>query len=618
MIRLFAPVALLLLAPAAVAEPVEGEKAGSADAWHRLVSILQYLQADYPLAIESQSEFELEEQRSFIAEALRAAGELGPAGATFVPRLESLQARIEEAADPEGVSRDAGTLIEQLVQAGGLTRSPRRPPDLANGAALFKTACAPCHGIDGSGDVPIAATMEPQPPDFRTAEVIDGLTAYKAFNVIGFGISGTPMPAFPSLTEEERWDLAFHLFSFRHRECKGASPKASLERLATATDPELAAIYGADAVPCLRLDLPAADEEESLLRARGLVEEAVRKSAAGDVDGARRAVLDAYLHGLEPVEPLLGARDPQLVLRLEQAFMSLRIAAEKSPPDVPERARELLGLIDQARRGPDGASGFLAVFWMAVAILVREGFEATVVIAALLAVLRRTGQPQHARIVHLGWITALFAGALLYYFGRALLSGADREALEGGVALFATAMLLYAALWLNSHAQTRQFMGELREKMQASLGRGSVAGLFLIAFTAMLRESFETALFLQALAIDSPSGALWGAMAGVALLVGLVLAVRVAGIRLPMRTLFKASTAVLLLTAVALLGKGLRAFQETGAIPLQPIPFVQIELLGVYPDLWTLLPQLVLALVCVVAVRAQRMKSASPAEIAGA
>ena len=94
-----AVVALLLLSTPALAQPSGHHAVASADTWHRLVSILQYLQADYPLAVESQSEFELEEQRSFIAEALRAGNQLGPAGAPFVAKLESLQARIEKAAD---------------------------------------------------------------------------------------------------------------------------------------------------------------------------------------------------------------------------------------------------------------------------------------------------------------------------------------------------------------------------------------------------------------------------------------------------------------------------------------------------------------------------------------
>jgi high-affinity iron transporter len=150
---------LLLAVPLATAE----EGASEGRTWHRLVGILQYLQADYPAAVESRSDFELAEQRSFIAEATEAARDMGPRGESFLPRLQTIKARVDKAEDPEGVSRDCGALVEDLVLAGGLARSPRSPPDLARGAQLFQESCSACHGADGRARVSIAQTMEPRP-----------------------------------------------------------------------------------------------------------------------------------------------------------------------------------------------------------------------------------------------------------------------------------------------------------------------------------------------------------------------------------------------------------------------------------------------------------------------
>jgi high-affinity iron transporter len=83
---------------------------------------------------------------------------------------------------------------------------------------------------------------------------------------------------------------------------------------------------------------------------------------------------------------------------------------------------------------------------------------------------------------------------------------------------------------------------------------------------------------------------------GLVLLIGLVLAVDRLGVRLPMQTLFRVSTIVLLVTAVVLLGKGLHALQEIGALPLRPVRFVRVDFLGVFPDLVSLLPQCALAI----------------------
>jgi len=600
----------LLLALPFTARASDERASSEGRTWHRLVGILQYLQADYPNAVESQSEFELAEQRSFIAEALTATQEIGPAAASFLPRLEAVKARVDQGKDAEGVSRDCGALVEDLVLAGGLARSPRRPPELARGEQLFQVACAACHGADGRSQVPIAQTMDPRPANFQNPELMSGLMPYKAFNTISFGVPGTAMPGFPTLSEEERWSLAFYVFTLRQPPCEGTAPSVSLERLATATDPELVAEHGEKNLACLRRKLPDANEERSLLTARTHVEEALRKGASGDNLGARNELLEAYLNGVEPVEVKLRSRDPQLVGKLEQAFLEARLAAERGSPRLQDEGRELLSLLDQARRGSGTTADMLSVFWLTFFILLREGFEATVIVAALLAALRKMQAMEQVRVVHAGWMSALGVGALAFLFGQRLFGGANRELFEGIAALVAVGMLVYAALWLNARSNMSRFMGELRQKMQGALGRGSTLGLFTIAFTAVLRESVETAVFLQGLALDSVTGVAWGAAAGAVAMVALVLFVNRVGYRLPMKTLFNVSTVVLVVTAVMLLGKGLHALQEVAVLPLAPIPFFTVELLGVFPDAISLVPQLLLALAPVAFVVLRRMRNA--------
>jgi high-affinity iron transporter len=427
----------LLLALPLTATASDESGASEGRTWHRLVGILQYLEADYPLAVESQSEFELAEQRSFIAEAMTAAQEIGPQATAFLPRIQAVKARVDEGKDPEGVSRECGALVEDLVLAGGLTRSPRKTPDLAQGQQLFQVSCAACHGADGRAQMPIAQTMEPKPANFQDPETMSGLMPYKAFNTISFGVPGTAMPGFPTLSEEERWSLAFYVFTLRQPPCEGKAPSVSLERLATATDPELVAEHGEKNLACLRRKLPDANEERALMMARTHVEEALRKGAAGDNLGARNALLEAYLNGLEPAEVKLRARDPQLVDKLEQRFLQARLAAERGSPQLQNEGRELLSLLDQARRGSGTAADMLSVLWLTFLILLREGFEATVIVAALLAALRKMQALEQVRVVHAGWVSALVVGALAFLFGQRLLAGANRELLEGVVALVA-------------------------------------------------------------------------------------------------------------------------------------------------------------------------------------
>lgn len=545
--------------------------------------------------LESKSETELAEQRSFVLEARRSLERVGPEAAPLVARLASIEERINRGEDPEGVSRDCGALIDDVARAGGLVRSPRHVPDLQQGAELFAKNCAVCHGGDGRGDTPIAATLNPKPANFTSAELMDGLTPYKAFNVVTLGVQGTGMPPFATLTEEERWAVSFFVFTLRQPACASAdAPAVKLEELANRSDAELSATHGAASLSCLRRPVLKVDESASLRSARAAVDKAVELAAAGNDDEAAHLVLDAYLTHIEPVEARLKARDANRVARIEQGFLDVRLAIQQHD-GVKEKAAGLSALLEDAEHL--GTTTTASVFWLALFIILREGFEAMVVVIALLAVLKSKQQTQHARIVHAGWASALVAGGVAFVFGQHLLAAADREWMEGITALIAVVMLLYAALWLSARSNMRVYMGELREKVSGALGTGNLAGFFFIAFMAAGRESFETALFLQGLAIDSPTGALWGAVAGLVGLAVLVVAMTRAGYRLPMQLLFKVSTWLLFATAVVLAGKGVHALQEVGLFAPHPAPFLRVDLLGLYPDALSLGAQLLVLLV---------------------
>ncbi len=543
--------------------------------------------------MKSQDQGELAEQLGFAQEALNAARELGPEAAALVPRLESIVVRVKAGEDPDGVSRDCRALALEVVQLGHLEQSPRRPPDLELGKKEWLATCAACHGETGDGKTPVAAALKPPPASFQDEELMATLTPYKAFNVTAFGVKGTAMTAFPQYTDEQRWALTFYLFTLRQPQCVGAPPKATLDALATSTDGVLAAQFGAGALPCLRRAMPALDKAEQLYVARDGVEKAIGLHKAGDTAGAQRLLVDAYLTGVEPIEPLMRARDAARVTEIENAFTRTRLAAGDAAR-FDREASALLQLLDKTARGST-SSDFWSVLITAMLILLREGFEALIVVAALLAVLKKMGATSHARTVHLGWSSALVAGGIGFALGHQLLAAADREWMETLVGFVAVAMLIYAALWLNARANMSKFMGELRQKMTGALGSGSAFGLFAISFTAVGRESFETALFLEGLANDSPRGAAWGAVAGMVLLTGLVFFVTRVGFRLPMKTLFNASTVMLVATAIVMLGKSMHGLQELGALPPLPIPFFELDALGIFPDAYSLVPQLLVA-----------------------
>lgn len=582
----------LLVTAEVRAEPAESPSA----TWQRAVGLLQYLSTDYPAAVTAGNPTELAEQRALVADAQRTLEELGPMGAPFRSRLASVAARVDQGTDAVGVARDCRALVDELAQAGGLRRSPRATPDLALGAKLYQQGCALCHGGDGTGQTPTALQLEPRPADLQSAQKMDPYTPYRAFNVLTLGVEGTAMPSFPTLSEEERWALSFYVLTLRQPACSHPPPRTTLETLANATDAELGKEYGLEEVPCLRRVLPRTDEDQGLAATLAGIHRAGKLGAAGDYPGARQELLDTYLQAFEPVEPALRARQPALVQRFEDGLLKARAYAEQRDPRFKGELEKLQSLVEDAAHARHSAPEAATVFWLALLVIVREGFEVVIVIAALLAVLKKMGQLDKARLVHAGWLSALVAGAACFLFGRQLLAGVNRELLEGVAGLLASALLVYAALWLNAKNNLRRYMGELRGKMQGALGRSSGFGLFAISFTALFRESFETAIFLEGLSIDSPRGVLLGAGVGLGVMGVLVLLIRRVGYVLPMKPLFTLSTIVLYGTAVALLGQGLHAFQEVGLLPLVPVRGPRVDALGLFPDALTVVPQL--AMLC--------------------
>lgn len=564
----------------------------SSSGWHRVVGLLQYLEGDYAAAVLEKNADELAEQRGLADEVVAALTELGAEGAPYLPRAKQLQADIAAEASADGVVTACRALVREIVAAKNLSRSPRARPDLEAGKALFAAQCASCHGAEGRADGPAAAAMTPAPANFHDADRMVTLTPYKVFNTTTFGIKGTPMPGFPALSDAERWSVAFFVFSLRQPGCVKPGTPVGLDALATSTDAQLLELVGAEGLACARRELPKPDETSSLAVARAGLEAARGLAAKGDWDGARKAVVDAYLMGLEPIEPTLRARAPKLVEQLEQGFTRTRLAAQNREGFEPE-VTKLLALLADSNAPARG--DFWSVFFAALFILLREGFEATIVVGALLAVMKKMGAEAQVKIVHAGWIAALVFGVVAFVFGQSLLAGANREWLETVVALFAVFLLLYAALWLNARANVSAMMTDMRAKMKDALGSGSAVGLFTISFTSVGRETVETALFLQGLAGDSREGVLWGSVAGFILLVGFVVFVRTVGFKLPMKTLFNASTVLLVATAVMLLGKGLHGLQELGVLPIAPMPFFTFAPLGIFPDWLTLTPQLLLA-----------------------
>jgi high-affinity iron transporter len=202
-------------------------------------------------------------------------------------------------------------------------------------------------------------------------------------------------------------------------------------------------------------------------------------------------------------------------------------------------------------------------------VVLREGFEASLVVGIVLAFLDRTGRRDGFAAVWVGVAAALTVslavGAGLFAAG-AELEGRSERVFEGVVMLTAAALLTWMIFWMRNRART--IRKEIEGRTQAALDAGSAVAVALVVFVGVAREGVETALFLfSAVEGSSPVVSLVASVIGGAAAIGLGYLFYRGSHRLNLRTFFTATSVLLLLFAGYLLASGLHELAEAGAFP---------------------------------------------------
>ncbi|MDR2381585.1 MAG: FTR1 family iron permease [Bifidobacteriaceae bacterium] len=244
----------------------------------------------------------------------------------------------------------------------------------------------------------------------------------------------------------------------------------------------------------------------------------------------------------------------------------------------------------------DGAGESAAgTFIESLVVILREGFEAILVLGAIIAYLIKSGNRDSLRVVYGGAILALVASAALAVaikFATAALGGANQEIIEGVTVLIAAVMLIWVSNWILGKSEAGAWARYIKAKTEASLSRGSVYSLAAVAFLAVFREGAETILLYQALAsrAESTQNMLWvGLGVGAVALVAVYLAIRYLSIRIPIRPFFLGTSVILAVLAFSFAGSGIKELQEGGVVPITQVTWAPtIDLLGIYPAAQTL------------------------------
>jgi len=198
----------------------------------------------------------------------------------------------------------------------------------------------------------------------------------------------------------------------------------------------------------------------------------------------------------------------------------------------------------------------------------REGVEASLIVGIIAAFLNRSGRRDALRWVWLGVVLAVIiclAGGVTLRILEQRLPARQQEGFESIVGLFAVGVVSYMVVWMRRNA--RSMRSSLEHDVTSALTEGSVLALIGMSFFAVMREGFETAVFLLAIfqqAGTSATAGMSGAVIGLALAVAIGYGIYRGGVRLDLAKFFKLTGAVLVLVAAGLIASSVHAAHSAG------------------------------------------------------
>jgi high-affinity iron transporter len=208
-------------------------------------------------------------------------------------------------------------------------------------------------------------------------------------------------------------------------------------------------------------------------------------------------------------------------------------------------------------------------------IFLREGVEASMIVAILLAYLNRIGRRDRFRDVFAGvgaaLVLATAGGVVAYETIRSYAGSRVQTIFETGTYLLAAGVLTYMTFWMRNHA--RSLSAELRARTDAALDGRARLGLGLLAFQAVGREGLETVVFTLAIVFSTTAArALGGAVLGLACALTIAFVIYRLGHRLNLARFFTVIGVLLMVFAAGLLADSVENMQQLGWLPVMDSP----------------------------------------------
>lgn len=381
-----------------------------------------------------------------------------------------------------------------------------------------------------------------------------------------------------------------------------------------------------------------------------ILDQAYEAAAAGKGDEGATLVNNAYYQYYEKLgfeknvmNVISGDRVSQVEYQFKMTRKTMRDGG--SDKEIKQLVDDLKSwLVEDAATLDGGASGNVNGFTKLVTssagqaflILIREGFEALLVVAAVIAYLVKSGNERFTRWIYLGVVAGLAGSGLVavlftFLFGG---SGPVQEISEGVCALIATLMLLWTSNWMLNKSSVEAWNNYIRNKTEAAvagaqskvesgqrLGLGMIASLAMLSFLAVFREGAETVIFYESIySMSQDAHGMWvGGLAAAAVLIVIFLILRFTSVKIPIGPFFLVTSIVMAALVVIFAGGGIHALIEGDLIEgtyLSSVP--TNDWIGLYPYVETITAQVIAAIAVVVLfvvgfIKKHRMKLAAQA-----
>ena len=382
-----------------------------------------------------------------------------------------------------------------------------------------------------------------------------------------------------------------------------------------------------------------------------ILDKAYKAATSGNGDEGSALVNNAYYQYYEKLgfeKNVMNAISGDRVSQVEYQFKMTRKTMRDGGSD-----KEIKQLVDDLKSWlvkdaailDGGASGNVNGFTKLVTssagqaflILIREGLEALLVVAAVIAYLVKSGNKRFAKWIYLGVVAGLAGSGLVavlftFLFGG---SGPIQEISEGVCALIATLMLLWTSNWMLNKSSVEAWNNYIRNKTEAavagaqskvesgqSLGLGMIVSLAMLSFLAVFREGAETVIFYESIySMSQDAHGMWvGGLAAAAVLIVIFLILRFTSVKIPIGPFFLVTSIVMAALVVIFAGGGIHALIEGDLIEgtyLSSVP--TNDWIGLYPYVETITAQVIAAIAVVVLfvvgfIKKHRMKLAAQAE----